>query len=78
MGPPQVVKPEKDLFKLPRYRGPLGQAPWSAVALTPELEDSLRAAALRSCPTCQGSGYTKDGDKAHPCTCINRRQETAS
>lgn len=78
MDAPQAVSRNPDLFRLPRYRGPLGPAPWSGINLTPDLEQALRAAALRSCPVCGGCGYSKVGDKVHPCTCINRRVDTGS
>ena len=68
---------ERDLFKLPDYKGPLGPAPWSAVVLTGDLERSLREAALRGCASCGGSGFSREKDKVHPCHCINRRQEAA-
>jgi len=63
---------ERSLFPLPNYRGQLGAVPWSQVVITPELEQSLKGAALRQCPSCEGKGYRLQSGTAHPCTCLNR------
>lgn len=68
----------RKLFNLPKYRGPLAAAPWSGLVLSDELEEALKAAALRGCPCCEGLGYTVAQKRAHPCACINRRSESAS
>lgn len=66
---------ERSLFQLPNYRGQLGAVPWSQVVITPELEESLKSAALRLCPSCEGKGYRLHDGSAHPCTCLNRKPE---
>lgn len=64
---------ERTLFDLPNYRGQLSAVSWSQVSITPALEQSLKAAALRNCPSCGGQGYRIQEAKAHPCVCLNRK-----
>lgn len=70
-----VISKERSLFQLPNYRGQLGAVPWSQVVITPELEQSLKGAALRSCPSCEGKGYRLQAGTAHPCECLSRKEE---
>lgn len=69
------MRRQKTLFPLPDYRGPLGAAPWSELVVTPDLQKSLKNAALPGCPCCTGMGFTSKEGKHHPCHCLNRRDQ---